>query len=279
MRKRLLAALIVAAGMLASCAAPTKIVYFQDTAEGNLSANVVPTQIRFCPEDEISIIVNSTSAELMNQFNLPYVTRRFGQGGGTGSSVAGSSGGVGICGYTIDSEGNIDFPVIGKIHLAGLTRSEVAALIKKELQTRDLVKDPVVTVDFMNLTISLMGEVAHPGRYSISRDHVTILDALAMAGDLTINGRRENVRVIRQEGDVQKTYILDLCSMDDLTRSPAYFLCQNDIVYVEPNSMRARQSTVNGNTVTSASFWISIASLAATLTSTITVVALRLQNM
>ena len=271
--------MIVAAGMLASCAAPTKIVYFQDTAEGNLSANVVPTQIRFCPEDEISIIVNSTSAELMNQFNLPYVTRRFGQGGGTGSSVAGSSGGVGICGYTIDSEGNIDFPVIGKIHLAGLTRSEVAALIKKELQTRDLVKDPVVTVDFMNLTISLMGEVAHPGRYSISRDHVTILDALAMAGDLTINGRRENVRVIRQEGDVQKTYILDLCSMDDLTRSPAYFLCQNDIVYVEPNSMRARQSTVNGNTVTSASSWISIASLAATLTSTITVVALRLQNM
>ena len=279
MKKSLLAALIITAGLVAGCAAPTKIVYFQDTADGQLATNVVPSQIRFCPEDEISIIVNCPSAELMNQFNLPYITRRFGQGGGSGSDIAGSSGSVGICGYTIDKEGNIDFPVIGKIHLAGLTRTEVAELIKKELQTRDLVKDPVVTVDFLNLTISLMGEVSRPGRYAIAKDHLTILEALALAGDLTITGRRDNVRVIRQEDGVQKTYLLDLCSSEALTASPAYYLNQNDIVYVEPNAMRARQSTVNGNTVTSASFWISIASLAATLTSTITVIALRLQNM
>ena len=279
MNKTLLATLVVTAALAAGCAAPQNIVYFQDTADRELATDVQPSQIRFRPEDEISIIVNCPSAELMAQFNLPYVTRRLGQTGSSSLSTTANGNGTGICGYTVDADGDIDFPVIGKIHIGGLTRSEVAALIKKELQSRDLVRDPVVTVEFMNLTISVMGEVARPGRYSISRDHVTVLDALAQAGDLTITGRRDNIRVIRDEGGVQKTYLVDLRSAQELTKSPAYYLSQNDVIYVEPNEMRTRQSTVNGNTVMSASFWISIASLAATLTSTITVVALRLQNM
>ena len=277
MKKNLLAALVVTAGLVAGCSAPQNIVYFQDTTDREISTDVQPSQIRFRPEDEISIIVNCPSAELMAQFNLPYITRRIGQSGA--SSLTASGNNTGVCGYTVNADGDIDFPVIGRIHIAGLTRNEVAALIKKELQSRDLVKDPVVTVEFMNLTISVMGEVARPGRYSIARDHVTILDALAQAGDLTITGRRDNIRVIREEGGVQKTYLLDLRSAEGLTKSPAYYLNQNDVIYVEPNEMRTRQSTVNGNTVMSASFWISIASLAATLTSTVTVVALRLQNM
>ncbi len=280
MKKTLIVALALAAGLLAGCSAPKNIIYFQDTTDKEISTSVDPAQIRFRPEDEISIIVNCPSPELMNQFNLPYVTRRFGTGGSTSlSSSSGTSGGVGVCGYTLDRNGDIDFPVIGRIHVGGLTRSEVSALIKNELQTRDLVKDPVVTVDFMNLTVSLMGEVSRPGRYSITRDHITVLDAIAAAGDLTITGRRDNVRVIREENGIQHTYLLDLRSAEDITKSPAYYLCQNDIIYVEPNAMRTRQSTVNGNTVMSTSFWISIASLAATLTSTVTVVALRLQNM
>ena len=279
MNKTLLATLVVAAGLLAGCASPQNIVYFQDTADREISTDVQPSQIRFRPEDEISIIVNCPSAELMAQFNLPYVTRRLGQSGSSSLSTTGSGTGSGICGYTINADGDIDFPVVGRIHIAGLTRTEVASLIKKELQSRDLVKDPVVTVEFMNLTISVMGEVARPGRYSIARDHVTILDALAQAGDLTIMGRRDNIRVIREEKGVQKTYLLDLRSAEGLTKSPAYYLNQNDIIYVEPNEMRTRQSTVNGNTVMSASFWISIASLAATLTSTVTVVALRLKSL
>ena len=279
MNKHLLATLVVTAALAAGCAAPQNIVYFQDTADRELATDVQPSQIRFRPEDEISIIVNCPSAELMAQFNLPYVTRRLGQTGSSSLSTTANGNGTGICGYTVDANGDIDFPVIGKIHIGGLTRSEVAALIKKELQSRDLVRDPVVTVEFMNLTISVMGEVARPGRYSISRDHVTVLDALAQAGDLTITGRRDNIRVIRDEGGVQKTYLVDLRSAQELTKSPAYYLSQNDVIYVEPNEMRTRQSTVNGNTVMSASFWISIASLAATLTSTVTVVALRLQNM
>ena len=274
MNKKLIVALAFAAGIIAGCAAPANIIYFQDTSDKEISTAVDPTQIRFRPEDEISIIINCPSAELMSQFNLPYITRYLGN-----DRLTSGGGNTGVCGYTIDDKGDIDFPVIGKIHVAGLTRSDVAALIKKELQSRDLVRDPVVTVDFMNLTVSLMGEVARPGRYSITRDHMTVLDALAQAGDLTITGRRDNIRVIREEDGVQHTYLLDLRSAEELAKSPAYYLCQNDVIYVEPNEMRTRQSTVNGNTVMSASFWISIASLAATLTSTITVVALRLQNM
>ena len=175
----------------------------------------------------------------------------------------------------MDGDVDIDFPVIGKIPVAGLTRAEVADKIKNELMAQDLVRDPVVTVDYLNLYVSLMGEVARPGRYAIVRDEVTILDALALAGDLTILGRRDNIRVIREEGGVQKTYLIDLRSMENLVQSPAYYICQNDLIYVEPNEMRTRQSTVNGNTVLSTSFWISIASLAATIVSTITVVAMR----
>ena len=272
MKNKLFAALTVAAAVLSSCSTPKNVIYFQDTTDKEISTNVQPVQIRLRPEDKISIIVNCPTVELMNQFNLPYVTRYIGSQTETYNATN-----TGLSGYIIDSDGNIDFPVLGKLHVAGLTRPEVASLVKEELRRRNLVKDPVVTVDYMNLYVSIMGEVARPGRYAISRDHFTVLDALAMAGDLTINGRRENIRIIREERGVQKTYLLDLRSAEDLSKSPAFYLCQNDIIYVEPNAMRTRQSTVNGNTVVSSSFWISIASLAATIVSTVTVVAMRLQ--
>ena len=274
MKIKFLAIFAAAAALLASCAAPKNVVYFQDSSDQEIHTAVNPVQIRLRPEDKISIVVNCPGVELMNQFNLPYVSQYLGaqtENYGTGNR--------GISGYTIDADGNIDFPVIGKLHVSGLTRAEVADLVKSELQSRDLVKNPVVTVDYMNLYVSIMGEVARPGRYAIARDHFTVLDALAMAGDLTIDGRRENVRVIREENGIQKTFLLDLRSTEALTASPAYYLNQNDIIYVEPTPKKTRQSTVNGNTVMSASFWISIASLAATVVSTVTVVALRLQSL
>ena len=118
-----------------------------------------------------------------------------------------------------------------------------------------------VTVEFMNLTVSVMGEVAHPGQYSIDKDNVTVLDALSMAGDLTIYGKREKVLVLRQENGKQRIYGINLCSGEHIYSSPVYYLQQGDVVYVEPNSVRARQSTVNGNNIRSTSFWVSIASL------------------
>ena len=117
----------------------------------------------------------------------------------------------------------------------------------------------------MNLCISVLGEVASPGRYSIDRDKVTLLDAISMAGDLTIYGKREKVLVLREENGVQRVYGVNLCSAEHLYTSPVYYLRQNDVVYVEPNNVRARQATVNGNNVRSTSFWISLASRLTTI--------------
>ncbi|MEO3519325.1 polysaccharide export protein, partial [Phocaeicola vulgatus] len=153
----------------------------------------------------------------------------------------------------------------GKLHVQDMTREEVAVYIKKELQSHDLIKDPVVTVEFMNLSVNVMGEVNRPGRYNIDKDHLTILDALSQAGDLTIYGKREKVLVLRNENGKQRVYGINLCSADHLYSSPVYYLQQNDVVYVEPNDTKARQSTVNGNNVRSTSFWISLASLLTTI--------------
>ena len=118
-----------------------------------------------------------------------------------------------------------------------------------------------MTVEFANLCISVLGEVNNPGRFSTDRDKLTVLDALSMAGDLTIYGNRSKVMVLRQEGDVQRVYGLNLTSGNHVYTSPAFYLQQNDVVYVEPNAVKARQSTVKGNNVRSTSFLISLASL------------------
>ena len=135
----------------------------------------------------------------------------------------------GVSVYTVNAEGEIDFPVLGKIKVAGMKREEIAETVKNKLITENLVKDPVVTVEFANLCISVLGEVNHPGRFSIDRDRLTILDALSMAGDLTIYGNRYKVMVLRQEGDIQRVYGVDLTSGNHIYTSPAYYLQQNDV--------------------------------------------------
>ena len=256
-----LAGLFVGASVLSSCGTPKEVVYFQDMQPGTTEIRMTaPVEITIRPEDKISIIVNSRDPQLTDLFNLPYVARQLGVSTRNGgSSTYGNN--QGISGYTVDAEGNIDFPVLGKIHVAGMKREEIARHIKDELIANNLVKDPVVTVEFMNLCISVLGEVNNPGRFNIDRDRITILDALSMAGDLTIYGNRFKVMVMRQEGDVQRVYGVNLTSGKHIYTSPVYYLQQNDVVYVEPNNVRARQSTVNGNNVRSTSFWISLASL------------------
>lgn len=240
--------------LLSSCAAP-KVAYLQDLHPGNTRQVLNPQEIIIRPKDKISILVNSKDPLLANLFNLPIISRQVGTEG------SGSNNAQGISGYTVDKDGYIDFPVLGKIYVAGKTREEIATYIKDELISQNQVKDPVVTVEYMNLTVSVLGEVARPGRFNIDKDQLTILDAISMAGDLTIYGKRDNVLVQREEGGELKTYRVDLSSGADLFSSPVYYMQQNDVVYVEPNSVRARQSTVNGNNVRSTSFWISLASL------------------
>lgn len=240
---------------LGACSTSKEVVYFQDLRPGESELALTdPVEIKIQPKDKLSILVNSQDLRLTNLFNLPIVSQQIGMEGSSGSNR-------GVSGYTVDSKGNIDFPVLGEIHIAGMTREEVATYIKKELQSHDLIKDPVVTVEYMNLSVAVMGEVNNPGRFSIDKDNLTILDALSQAGDLTIYGKREKVLVLRKEEGKQRVYGVNLCSAEYLYTSPAYYLQQNDVVYVEPNATKARQSTVNGNNVRSTSFWISLASL------------------
>ena len=149
--------------------------------------------------------------------------------------------------------------MLGTVHLGGMRREEAAAYIKDRLISSEMTRDAVVTVEFMNLSVAVMG------RYNIIRDNFTLFDAISSAGDLTIRGRRDGVIVLREEDGVQKKYVVNLCSAREVLSSPVYYLQQNDMVYVEPNDVRARESTVNGNNVRSTSFWISIASLVSTI--------------
>ena len=183
---------------LGACSTSKEVVYFQDLRPGESELALTdPVEIKIQPKDKLSILVNSQDLRLTNLFNLPIVSQQIGMEGSSGSNR-------GVSGYTVDSKGNIDFPVLGEIHIAGMTREEVATYIKKELQSHDLIKDPVVTVEYMNLSVAVMGEVNNPGRFSIDKDNLTILDALSQAGDLTIYGKREKVLVLRKEEGKQR---------------------------------------------------------------------------
>ena len=260
--------------LMASCDVSKRITYFQDIQEYELasSSDEQPApEIRLRPEDKISIIVNSKVPELTALFNLPYTARILGQQ----SDYIGNTN-QGTSGYIIKADGTIDFPVLGAVQAAGKTRDELSVHIKSELIERNLVNDPVVTVEFVNLQFAVMGEVKVPGSYKITRDHITLLDALSMAGDMNINGRRDNVLVLRPDDSGKLiAHIVDMRSFDSVKNSPAYYIHQNDYIYVEPNRKRANESTVNANTVQSASFWISVVSLLASVATTVSVLMTR----
>ena len=264
--------------LLASCAAPQQIAYFQNAAEMDGAPIPKAREIVLRPKDKISIIVNCKNLELTNLFNLPYVTQRLGQNTSSGNTISGAVSSGYVSGYTIDADGCIDFPVIGQLKVGGKTRSQVQDLVKEELISQGQAQDAVVTVEYMNLFYEVMGEVTSPGRFAIDKDATTIFDALSNARDLTIYGRRDNIKVIRNDGGKQRTYSIDLCDSRSIIESPAYYLQQGDVIYVEPNDMRARQSTINGNNVRSTSFWMSLASLAATLTLTVVNISGRLAD-
>lgn len=258
---------LVAATMLAlaSCSAPKEVTYFRDIVPGQEAVILNPSPIKLQANDKLAIVVSTSDPRLNALFNLPVTTNRLGHlvsdGGGMSSNQTDGT----VTPYTIDRQGFITFPVLGKLHVAGMTREELAEYIRRELISRDLVKNPIVTVDYLNLSVSVMGEVARPGRFPISREDYTILDALSAAGDITIFGKRHNILVLREENGMQKSYTIDLNSGKDLTKSPVYYLQQNDVIYVEPNSTKARQSTPDGNVWSQPSLWISVASLLTTI--------------
>lgn len=260
--------LVVLTVWLSSCSTPKDVAYFQnaEAIRGMTLQNEHPFRLR--PKDKINIVVNSTDPMLVSQFNLTSVTRNMNALGTTlapETSVGGSSTGSSILAYTVDEQGDIDFPVLGKVAVAGKTRQEVASYIRERLIARELVFDPIVTVEYVNLTVNILGEVKSPGRINVQKDCFTILDAIAEAGDLTITGQRENVMVMREVDGEDQTYIINLCDRQQMLTSPAYYLQQNDVVYVAPNPKRQRESRSIGNTLNQTSFWLSLASFLTTL--------------
>ena len=243
--------------LLMSCNTSKEILYFQDINVNQPEVISGARDITVQPKDQISILVSSKDPQLAALFNLTRAQARVGTEGSlnTGGEVSG---------YTLDDKGNIDFPVLGTLHIAGMTKSQIAALVKQKLIDENLVKDPVVTVEFMNLYFSVLGEVKSPGKYSITKDQITLLEAISMAGDLSIYGKRDAVFVIREENGERVTQWADLRSKE-VFNSPVYYLKQNDVIYVQPNKVRAGQSTLNENSVKSVSMWISIASFLTSL--------------
>lgn len=261
--------LLTLALLLVGCSAPKNVAYFQDADLIRGMALQWEQKITLHPQDKINIVINTADPMLLQQFNLmtisssnrtlgATVTPQMSQGNLSSSTGA-------MLAYTVDEQGDIDFPVLGKVAVKGMTRQEVAAYLRSRLIARDLVKDPIVTVEYVNLSVKVLGEVNRPGRIDILQDNYTILDAIADAGDLTINGQRENVMVMREEDGEDQTYIINLCSRQDLLSSPAYYLQQNDVVYVTPNPKRLRDANSTGNTFSQPYIWISLASLLITV--------------
>ena len=247
---------ILALVLLTSCNARKDIVYVQDLELEQVKQKINETAIKIEPGDRLSIVVSCKDPELAAILNMPIVSFQ-----GNGNSIDNNKT---IMSYIVDKSGDISYPLLGKLHVAGLTRDELKILLENKIKENELIQDFVVSVDYTNLKVYVMGEVNSPGTYTIADNDMTLLQALSMARDLTINGKRDEVYVMREIGDTRISYKVDLRS-EKIYESPAFYLKQNDVIYVAPNKMRARQSRVNGNNMLSASMWISIASIITTL--------------
>lgn len=245
--------LAAAAMMSVSCSSPKDVAYFQDLQQGSYTMPLVDGSLKIRPGDKISVIVSSKDPQLAQLFNLSVATN-------------GSSSGGTMPLYTVDAMGNIDIPVLGSVHVGGLTRAGIATEIKNELVSKNLIKDPTVTVELKNGAVSVIGEVGSPGRFELDRDQITLPEAIALAGDLGIMGERQNVTLIRETPSGQReVYKVDLTNAESLFNSPAYYVQQNDVIYVEPNDTRKRQRSANGSSFLTPTFWISMASFAASI--------------
>ena len=235
---------------MVSCATSKKITYMQDIQPGVSVMVQEPKPIRFEPGDKMKIVVHSRDAEAARVFNILDNT---GEGRGSHSI------------YTVDEQGFVELPVLGPLKIQGLTREETVNEIKYRLVESRMLKDPVVTIEFQGLGFSVLGEVGSPGRKEITRDHVTLLEGIAEAGDLSIDGVRDNILVLRTEDGKQTPYRVNLLNTQDLYASPVYYLQQNDVIYVEPNLKKASASTATGASVFTPGFWMSTVSAAISL--------------
>jgi polysaccharide export outer membrane protein len=232
---------------LASCHTNEQLVYLQNA--GQLMPPPQPGDIVKVPDpvikvgDLLTITVNTTTPEAAMPFNLPLVpTLGMTNYNVSRNTVSNYSGG--LQNYIVGTEGAIVLPVIGTIQVVGLTKSELARQIKAMIYPKYITEEPIVLIRYANYHVSILGEVARPGNYTIDNDKVSIFEALALAGDLTIYGRRENVLLVRENENGRETIRIDLRDKN-LLNSPYYFLQQSDVLYVQPNDPKSRASALS----------------------------------
>jgi len=242
--------------ILASCGSVKNIAYLQNSDEINFEKSRFLYDARIMPKDQLSISVNTTTPEASLPFNL-LLQNEYTQG--RSMSAAGV-----LMPYLVDNDGYITFPVIGRLKVGGLTKSEAEKLIFEKIRPYMAESEnPVVIVRMSSYSVSVLGEVARPGSFQVSREKITILEALAQAGDLTIYGVRDKVKLIREDITGKKQIVNLNLNDANLVNSPYYYLQQNDVVYVEPNKVKAQNSKV-GQTTT---LWFSATSILISLTS------------
>ncbi len=242
--------------ILASCGSVKNIAYLQNSDEINFEKSRFLYDARIMPKDQLTISVNTTTPEASLPFNL-LLQNEYTQG--RSMSAAGV-----LMPYLVDNDGYITFPVIGRLKVGGLTKSEAEKLIFEKIRPYMAESEnPVVIVRMSSYSVSVLGEVARPGSFQVSREKITILEALAQAGDLTIYGVRDKVKLIREDITGKKQIVNLNLNDANLVNSPYYYLQQNDVVYVEPNKVKAQNSKV-GQTTT---LWFSATSILISLTS------------
>lgn len=245
--------------MLASCASSKKVAYFQNAVDGVVKRSEGLYDAKIMPKDILTITVSTTNPEAATPFNLTISNTL----NATGQMYSGS--GV-LQTYLVDNNGEIEYPVVGNIKVAGLTKNECQELVKSKIKAflaED--EDPIVTVRMSSYRVTIIGEVRSPGVIPVGTEKMSILEALASAGDLTIYGKRDNVMLIREEANGQKTVHRLNLNDANIISSPYYYLQQNDIVYVEPNGVQAKNSAIGSSTTIWFSFVGIVTSVASLL--------------
>lgn len=238
------------AAMMSSCQSSKNFLYLQDLNDSTSFDIRMDKLLKVQPEDRLYIAVSSRDEKTAKLFQQQTSTNTMMMGGSNGARG----------GYVVDTEGNIDFPILGKIHVGGMSRADVAEYVKQQLIEQNLLMDPSVIVELGNAQVYLLGELGS-GALPITKDHMSIIEAVSMAGGLTDDGLRKKIRVIREEDGVLSQHTIDLTSAEDITNSPVYYLRQNDILYVEPN----KRAIFAKNEFKSVTFWISVITIPVTI--------------
>jgi len=239
-----------------SCNTKEKVVYFQDIQHAEVIQAQMVENLKFQPGDRLTIVVTSSlTPEDAVSYNLPIVTMQAG-------SVTGQNYSNQMSYYTVEPDGTIEVAGLGRMVIAGKSRSEITEELQNKLRN-GLLNDAIVAVNPVNHYINILGEVKTPNRYLLNKDNITILEAITMAGDLTIQGDRSNILVMRNENGQVKNYYMDIRSKD-IFSSPAFYLKQNDIVYVQPNEVKSNNYVNNGNSIRQISTWLSLLSFITT---------------